>query len=50
MPEFRDLLASTGMADAAELASRFDIDIHSQEFWQSSLFVIEERIDRYMQL
>ena len=50
VPDFRDLLASTGLADAADLAFRFDIDIRSPEFWESSLAVIDKRIDRYLQL
>jgi len=49
--EFRagydDLLSSTGMADAATLASRFGIDIGSPEFWRGSLDVIRGEIDRY---
>jgi pepF/M3 family oligoendopeptidase len=50
VPEFVDLLSSTGIANAADLASRFDIDIRSPEFWESSLNVIGKRIDRYMAL
>lgn len=50
VPDFKDLLASTGLANAADLAARFDIDIHSPDFWESSLAVIHNRIDRYLQL
>jgi pepF/M3 family oligoendopeptidase len=50
IPDFKDLLASTGLANAADLASRFEIDIRSPEFWESSLAVIYKRIDRYLQL
>jgi pepF/M3 family oligoendopeptidase len=49
--EFRrgydELLSSTGMADAATLASRFGIDIRSAGFWRGSLDVIRADIDRY---
>jgi oligoendopeptidase F len=49
--EFRagydDLLSSTGLADAATLASRFGIDIRSGAFWRSSLDVIRAEIERY---
>jgi len=49
--EFRsgydDLLSATGMADAAELASRFGIDTRSPEFWRGSLDVIRGEIDHY---
>jgi pepF/M3 family oligoendopeptidase len=48
--EYNDLLASTGMADAATLAARFDIDIRSESFWESSLAVIAEDVERYERL
>jgi len=44
---YDDLLASTGIADAAELAARFDIDICSTDFWRSSLDVDRSDIDRF---
>lgn len=50
VPQLKNLLASTGQASAADLAKRFDIDIRSGEFWESSLQVIEARINRYLQL
>jgi len=50
VPQLQDLLASTGLADAADLAARFDIDIHSEDFWESSLDVIKQRINRYQEL
>jgi oligoendopeptidase F len=48
--DYKDLLSSTGMAKAPELASRFGIDIRNPEFWDGSLKVIGERIERYTQL
>ena len=48
--DYKDLLSSTGMAKAPELASRFGIDIRNPEFWDGSLKVIGERIERYIQL
>ena len=50
VPQYEELLASTGEADAAALAMRFGIDIRKPEFWQSSLSIIEQRIERYLQL
>ncbi len=50
LPEYDDLLRSTGEGRAAELAARFGIDLRRPEFWQSSLRVIEERIERYLAL
>ncbi|HEV2662903.1 MAG TPA: M3 family metallopeptidase [Ktedonobacteraceae bacterium] len=44
------LLSSTGMADAATLAARFDIDLRSEKFWQTSLDVIRGDIERFEML
>jgi oligoendopeptidase F len=44
---YDDLLASTGLADAATLAGRFGIDIRTPEFWRASLAIIREDIDRF---
>ncbi|MEO7804065.1 MAG: M3 family oligoendopeptidase [Actinomycetota bacterium] len=41
---YDDLLSSTGLADAAELGKRFEIDFRSPDFWRSSLDVIRERV------
>ncbi len=48
--DYKKLLSSTGEAPAAELAARFGIDIRSKKFWEDSLAVIAERIDRYCEL
>ena len=50
VPEYEALLSSTGEASPADLAARFGIDLRRPEFWQSSLHVIEQRIDRYLAL
>jgi pepF/M3 family oligoendopeptidase len=47
---YDDLLSSTGMDDAGTLAARFDIDIHSIDFWSSSLDVTRRDIDHFEQL
>ncbi len=47
VPDYKDLLASTGEATAADLAARFGIDIRTKTFWQASLKIIEKRVDRY---
>lgn len=44
---YDDLLASTGMADAAELGARFGIDIRSPDFWRGSLAVIAQEVERF---
>jgi pepF/M3 family oligoendopeptidase len=50
IPDYVDLLASTGEGTAAELAARFDIDIRQQAFWEDSIKIIEKRIIRYLEL
>lgn len=47
---YDDLLSSTGLGDAATLASRFEIDIHSIDFWRASLDVIRGQIDQFEDL
>jgi oligoendopeptidase F len=44
---YDDLLSSTGMSDAAELAERFGIDIRSVDFWRASFDVLRRDIDRF---
>ncbi len=48
--DYDALLASTGEAMPADLASRFGIDIRKPDFWDSSLKLIEEQIGRYLDL
>ena len=50
VPDYIDLLASTGEATPAELAARFGIDIRQKDFWDASLGVIRQRIERYCTL
>jgi pepF/M3 family oligoendopeptidase len=47
---YQELLASTGEANAADLAARFGIDIRGRAFWDDSLEIIRGRIDRYCAL
>ncbi len=44
---YNELLASTGMADAAPLARGFGIDIESADFWRESLKITAARVDQY---
>lgn len=44
---YDDLLSSTGIADAATLGARFNIDTHSTAFWRSSLDTIRADIMRF---
>jgi oligoendopeptidase F len=47
-PAFDDLLASSGDADVADLAGRFDLDIRREQFWKSSLDMIRRDIDTFV--
>jgi oligoendopeptidase F len=47
---YDELLASTGLADAATLAERFNIDIRTTDFWRDSLSLVRADIDRFEQL
>ena len=50
VPDYKNLLASTGEGTAAELAARFGIDIRDKKFWEGSLKQIGKRIDLYLTL
>ncbi len=47
IPDYINLLAATGEARPADLAARFGIDIRQQDFWNDSLAIIGNRIERY---
>lgn len=48
--DYKALLASTGEASAADLASRFGINIRTRKFWEDSLSVFGKRIERFCSL
>ncbi len=50
VPEYKQLLASTGEGTAAELAARFGIDIRQRAFWEGSIKIIEAKVNRYCEL
>jgi oligoendopeptidase F len=47
---YDELLASTGLADAATLAARFEIDIRAATFWRGSLDVIRGDVEQFERL
>jgi pepF/M3 family oligoendopeptidase len=47
---YDDLLSSTGLGEAADLAARFGIDVRSVGFWSASLDVLRGRIDEFGRL
>ncbi len=48
--DYKDLLASTGEATAADLADRFGINIRTRKFWDDSLALIGTQVDRFCEL
>ncbi len=48
--DYKNLLASTGEAPAADLAKRFGIDIRKGKFWEGSLAIIGKRIERFCEI
>lgn len=47
---YDDLLSSTGLVEAGDLAARFGIDLRTPEFWRSSLDIIRADIVRFEKL
>ncbi len=47
---YDDLLASTGLDDAAHLAARFGMDIRTPDFWRASLDIIRADIAQFEHL
>ena len=48
--DYMFLLASTGEANAANLAIRFGINIRKSKFWEDSLGIIGKRIERFCEI
>jgi oligoendopeptidase F len=48
--DFESLLASTGEFTPLELAARFGIDLRQRSFWQASLKLVEQRVQRFQEL
>lgn len=50
VPDYKALLASAGEANAADLATRFGINLRSRKFWDDSLAIVEKYVDRFCTL
>ncbi len=50
VPAYKELLATTGEANAADLADKFGINIRTKKFWADSLAIIGKRVDRFCEL
>jgi len=48
--DYDDLLSSTGLGDAAEMAGRFGIELRTPDFWRGSLNIIRKDIDHFVGL
>ena len=48
--DYKNLLATTGEASAADLAKRFGIDITKRKFWDDSIAILSKRVDQYCEL
>ena len=46
MPEYDQLLRATATGSIADVAASVGIDVHSVDFWRSSLKIVEESIDK----
>jgi pepF/M3 family oligoendopeptidase len=47
---YDDLLSSTGLVEAGDLAARFGIDLHTPDFWRSSLDIVRADIAKFDRL
>ncbi|MCH5286426.1 MAG: M3 family oligoendopeptidase [Christensenellaceae bacterium] len=50
VPQYNQLLRSCGSGTVVEVAASVGIDVHSVDFWRSSLEVIKQEIDRFCAL
>jgi len=50
IPRYKELLRGTGEGRATDLAAGYGIDIRSRAFWDGSIGVLKERIERYCDL
>ena len=50
VPEYKQLLASTGKMSIYDAAKSVGIDIHDIQFWRNSLNMIAEDIDTFIEL
>ncbi len=50
MDRYDELLRSTGSKKVADVAAMVDIDVNERSFWENSLEIIKEDIDRFVEL
>lgn len=50
LEDYDKLLAATGKSNIADVCKMMDIDVRSIDFWRSSLRVVEEDINKFMEL
>lgn len=49
-PEYNKLLVATGRNNIADVTKMVGIDVHSIDFWRSSLKLVEQDIERFIEL
>jgi pepF/M3 family oligoendopeptidase len=47
VPRYKELLRATGEGKVADLAARFGIDTRSRKFWDDSLAIVADQVERY---
>jgi pepF/M3 family oligoendopeptidase len=47
IPRYKELLRNTGEGKVADLASSFDINVKTVDFWKNSIAILEERVEKY---
>lgn len=50
VPEYNKLLVATGRKSIADVTKMVDIDVNSIDFWRSSLKLVEQDIERFIEL
>ncbi|WIV11750.1 M3 family oligoendopeptidase [Proteiniborus sp. MB09-C3] len=50
VPEYNKLLVATGRNSIADVTKMIGIDVHSIDFWRSSLKLVEQDIERFIEL
>ena len=48
--EYDNLLAATGKKNVADVAAIMGIDVHSKDFWKSSLKLVENDIEKFLEI
>lgn len=50
IPEYKNLLSETGKKNISDLCAGVGVDVHSEEFWRNSLYIIEKDINKFLDI